>query len=76
VIANNHFEGKAVANALELMSLLTGHAVRVPEPLIEHYPDLQPIAAPQSSVSRPRQADLLFESSVAGQKPAGNQKTV
>jgi len=68
VITNNHFEGKAVANALELMSLLTGRPVRVPEPLIEHYPELQPIAAPQSSASRPRQTDLLFESPVAGYK--------
>src|SRR5436305_15336889 len=40
VIANNHFEGKAVVNALELMSLLTGRPVRVPERLIEHYPEL------------------------------------
>src|SRR2546428_638081 len=31
VITNNHFEGKAVANALELMSLLAGRPVRGPE---------------------------------------------
>jgi uncharacterized protein YecE (DUF72 family) len=68
VITNNHFEGKAVANALELMSLLAGRPVRVPEPLVEHYPELQPIAEPRSSASRPRQTDLLFEFPVAGHK--------
>jgi uncharacterized protein YecE (DUF72 family) len=44
VITNNHFEGKAVVNALELIAALRGEKVRVPEPLREHYPGLEKIA--------------------------------
>ena len=44
VIANNHFEGKAVVNALQLIHLLTAAKVRVPEPLRHRYPDLDAIA--------------------------------
>jgi uncharacterized protein YecE (DUF72 family) len=44
VIANNHFEGKAVANALQLVSLLTQAKVKVPEPLRQRYPQLDRIA--------------------------------
>lgn len=41
VVTNNHFEGKAVVNGLELKHMLTGARVRVPEPLAAHYPRLQ-----------------------------------
>ena len=44
VIANNHFEGKGVVNALELIHLLTGEKLDVPEPLRHHYPRLEKIA--------------------------------
>lgn len=44
VIANNHFEGKAVVNALQLIHLLTEAKVRVPEPLRHRYPELDAIA--------------------------------
>ena len=44
VITNNHFEGKGVVNALQLISLLTGSKVRVPEPLRHHNPELEAIA--------------------------------
>ena len=44
VIANNHFQGKSVVNALQLMNLLTNAKVRVPEPLRGHYPQLEAIA--------------------------------
>ncbi len=40
VIANNHFEGKAAANSLEMISLLLGEKVAGPEPLVEAYPEL------------------------------------
>jgi uncharacterized protein YecE (DUF72 family) len=71
VIANNHFQGKAVANALELMSLLTGSPVRVPETLLAHYPELERIAAPEPRASLPQQTELLFEPSSAGKKTVG-----
>jgi uncharacterized protein YecE (DUF72 family) len=49
VIANNHYEGKAAVNALQLKHMITGRKVRAPETLLRHYPDLQPIAEPESS---------------------------
>jgi|SRR5579863_4729857 uncharacterized protein YecE (DUF72 family) len=54
VIANNHFEGKAVVNALQLVHLLTHAAVKVPEPLRQYYPELDRIA------SEPPVEPLLF----------------
>ena len=46
VIANNHFEGKAGVNGLQLKNLLTGERVKAPEPLLKHYPELNGIADP------------------------------
>jgi uncharacterized protein YecE (DUF72 family) len=43
VVTNNHFEGKAVVNALQLVALLTDRPVNVPQPLLERYPELQEI---------------------------------
>ena len=45
VITNNHYEGKAVVNALGLIAALRGEKVKVPEPLREHYPGLEKIAS-------------------------------
>ncbi len=66
VIANNHFQGKAVANSLELISLLSGSPVAMPETLIERYPELRPMARPSlqdasgaGSTSRPIQTGLF-----------------
>jgi uncharacterized protein YecE (DUF72 family) len=44
VVTNNHFQGKAVVNALQLISILKGSKVKVPEPLRQHYPELDEIA--------------------------------
>jgi uncharacterized protein YecE (DUF72 family) len=44
VVTNNHFQGKAVVNALHLISILRGSKVKVPEPLRRHYPQLDAIA--------------------------------
>ncbi|MEO6711260.1 MAG: DUF72 domain-containing protein [Planctomycetota bacterium] len=41
VVTNNHFEGKAVANALELLANLTGARVPAPRSLALRYPELQ-----------------------------------
>jgi uncharacterized protein YecE (DUF72 family) len=46
VVANNHFEAKAGANALQLKHMLTGRRVQAPESLLEHYPELRRIADP------------------------------
>ena len=48
VITNNHFEGKGIVNALELIHLLSGAKVDVPEPLRHRYPRLEKIASEPS----------------------------
>jgi uncharacterized protein YecE (DUF72 family) len=44
VVMNNHYQGKAIVNALQLVHLLTRAKVKVPEPLRYHYPELESIA--------------------------------
>jgi uncharacterized protein YecE (DUF72 family) len=39
VVANNHFQGKAAVNALQLKHLITGRPVQAPEILVRQYPD-------------------------------------
>jgi uncharacterized protein YecE (DUF72 family) len=46
VVLNNHFRGQAVANALELKSMLSGEKVPVPERLRDAVPRLRSIAVP------------------------------
>ncbi len=60
VITNNHFQGKAIVNALQLISLLTGAKVKVPEPLRHHYPELESIS------SEPAQEPTLFPNPPSG----------
>jgi uncharacterized protein YecE (DUF72 family) len=48
VIANNHYRGAELANALELKCLLTGQKQYVPEGLLKTYPKLSQIALEQS----------------------------
>jgi len=57
VIANNHFEGKAVVNALELRAMIEGTPVDVPPDLVRRYERLAAIQRP--SRSEPEQR-LLF----------------
>ena len=54
VITNNHYLGKAVVNALELIAMLKGTKVDIPEPLRIRYPELEAIAA------NPPEAPQLF----------------
>jgi uncharacterized protein YecE (DUF72 family) len=54
VVTNNHYLGKAVVNALQLISLLKGSKVAVPEPLRQHYAELEAIA------NEPPAAPTLF----------------
>lgn len=48
VIANNHYRGAELANAIELKSLVTGQKQKVPEGLLRTYPQLEKIAIKQS----------------------------
>jgi uncharacterized protein YecE (DUF72 family) len=44
VITNNHYQGKGVVNALQLISILKDSKVKVPEPLRQQFPELESIA--------------------------------
>jgi uncharacterized protein YecE (DUF72 family) len=44
VITNNHYQGKAVVNALQLISILKGSKVKVPEQLRQQFPELESVA--------------------------------
>ncbi|HET7108732.1 MAG TPA: DUF72 domain-containing protein [Candidatus Acidoferrum sp.] len=44
VVTNNHYQGKAVVNALQLLSILKGSKLKVPDDLRQHYPQLEQIA--------------------------------
>jgi uncharacterized protein YecE (DUF72 family) len=54
VIANNHFEAKGIVNALQLIQMITGKNVKVPDLLRQHYPALDRIA------TEPPAEPLLF----------------
>ena len=62
VITNNHFQGKAIANALQLISLIKGSPINIPETMLEHYPELAAIALPGiiEAPPHPKQTDLDF----------------
>lgn len=55
VVTNNHYQAKAVVNALELISILRGSKVKVPETLRQQYPELNRIA------DRPAEEPTLFQ---------------
>jgi hypothetical protein len=44
VITNNHYQGKAVVNALQLISILKPAKVKVPEPILQKYPETEAIS--------------------------------
>lgn len=50
IVANNHYEGKEVANALQMKALLGGKKVRVPPALLNHYAELKEIALPEGGM--------------------------
>jgi hypothetical protein len=43
VVTNNHFEGKAIVNALQLAALMSDKPVNAPEQLVVRYPELKDI---------------------------------
>lgn len=52
VIANNHFRGQAVVNALQIRSRIEGRRVRAPGSLLERYPVLTEVVEPDSPSQR------------------------
>jgi uncharacterized protein YecE (DUF72 family) len=65
VVTNNHFRGQAIANALQLVSLLRGGPVRVPETMLAHYPQLQEIASAEPLPVPPGETGSLFDAAPA-----------
>jgi len=53
VMANNHYKGQAVVNALQIKARLTGRNVAAPAALIEAYPVLRAVAAPAGQTTLP-----------------------
>jgi len=51
VVTNNHYTGKAVANALELSYRILGKIVPAPSTLVEHYPQLRGITTEKGQQS-------------------------
>jgi len=45
VVTNNHYQGKSVVNALQLISILKGSKLKIPDDLRAHYPQLEEIAS-------------------------------
>jgi uncharacterized protein YecE (DUF72 family) len=61
VITNNHFRGKAVANALQLISIVRDQTVAVPPGLASEYTILETIATPSVGPDSPEQGSFLFD---------------
>ena len=59
VITNNHFEGKAVANALEILADLRGSLVDGPAELVRAYPRLAAKVRAVDSPARGGQRELF-----------------
>jgi uncharacterized protein YecE (DUF72 family) len=53
VITNNHYEGRAGVNALELKSMLGGKRVKAPPTLLDTYPELKKFADPDHEAGDP-----------------------
>ena len=49
IIFNNHYRGQAIANALQMLFILSRQKVLVPDAMLEHYPQLRDIAKEKSA---------------------------
>jgi uncharacterized protein YecE (DUF72 family) len=56
VVANNHFAGQSVANALEIESMISRQRVAVPPAILDRFPQLQRIA-----LNQPAQRSSFFD---------------
>ena len=50
VVWNNHYRGKAVANACQARARLSGDRVEVPDLLVNAYPELEEVAKPEKGL--------------------------
>lgn len=58
LVANNHFQGKEMLNALEIKARLIGGKVFVPPELAARYPRIKPIAKPRPELTPQPQLPL------------------
>ncbi|MGH9342714.1 MAG: DUF72 domain-containing protein [Terriglobia bacterium] len=68
VITTNHFRGKGVVNALQLIALVTARLVEVPEELLAHYPELAEVAILHQTTSAV-QTTFPFEAAALKRRP-------
>ena len=59
IVANNHYHGKEVANALQLMALLGRKAVKAPEVLRRRYPNLAQVSVAAAGDSETKEQWLF-----------------
>jgi len=59
VFTNNHYRGQAPANALQIQAKISGSAVPVPSPMLEHFPFLRDVAAAPTSRPAGKQERLF-----------------
>ncbi|MCK4774866.1 MAG: DUF72 domain-containing protein [Candidatus Krumholzibacteria bacterium] len=64
VVLNNHFRGQAVANSIELKSMLSGAKVPIPARMLNAYPRLRSIALPDPNAEA-AQGELFDSDSTA-----------
>ena len=64
IVANNHFGGQSVANALEIQSMITRELVPVPPAVLDRFPQLQRVALNQPA-HRSRFFDAVKETRAA-----------
>ncbi len=53
VVTNNHYQGQAVVNAVEIQAAIRGARVPAPLPLVQAYPRLAHVAAPVADPRNP-----------------------
>ena len=61
VVLNNHFEGQATANALEMYANLTDEKPKAPDSLINRHPRLRVVAQNDDPPSQPNPQRSLFD---------------
>ena len=73
VVTNNHFRGKAVANALMLQSMVEGHKVSAPPQLVDEYGEVLEGYAEPNELD-PKVSAEAEEDEVPAEKPSSRPK--
>jgi hypothetical protein len=57
-VTNNHYLGKAVVNAFEMLAILRAQPLPMPPQLLERYPELKPFAEEERKTPEQSSFDL------------------